>query len=163
MPDLDFLGPIHLGAVFLIKRPHLCFVRLLRPGEFGKHLLRRQVTAGVFDVGGLIEPSVLQAPSEHQCATHGLPGLFHLVVHRGIADHHPALDRFLPEQLLVDQGVQRRLAQLFVGAGTADAGDCPALILQVFGEIALQAQLGNFLAIDPCYRRAITGKRGGHP
>ena len=23
MPDLDFLGPVHLGAVFLVKRPHL--------------------------------------------------------------------------------------------------------------------------------------------
>ncbi|MNP17535.1 hypothetical protein D3C76_1099710 [compost metagenome] len=163
MPDLDFLGTVHLGAVLLIERPHLFFVRLADPREFSKHLLRRQVAAGVLDVRSLIETGVFQAPGEHLWATHGLAGLVHLGLHRGIADHHPALERFLPQQFLVDQRIQRRLAQLFVGAGAADAGDRPALILQVFGEIALQAQLGNFLAIDPCHGRAIAAKRGGHP
>ncbi|MNP17536.1 hypothetical protein D3C76_1099720 [compost metagenome] len=163
MPDPDFLGPAHLGAVFLIKRPHLFFVGLIDLGQYCEHLLRRQITAGVLDIGSLIETGIFQTPGEHLRATHGLAGLFDLVLHRGIADHYPALERFLPKQLLVDQRVQRRLAQLFVGAGTADAGDRTALILQVFGEIALQAQLGYFLAIDPGHGRAIAAKRGGHP
>ncbi|MNL11854.1 hypothetical protein D3C87_1327060 [compost metagenome] len=145
------------------KRLHLFLVRFADFGQFGKHLLGRQVTAGVFDVGRFIETGVLQASGEYLGTTEGLTCLVDLALHRGIADHHAAPDGLLPEQFFVDQGIQGGLAQLLVRLGIADAAQCAPLILQVLDEIALQAQLGDFLAIDPCHGRPIAAKRGGNP
>ncbi|MCY1455047.1 hypothetical protein D9M71_721540 [compost metagenome] len=74
-----------------------------------------------------------------------------------IADRHALALGFLPQQLAVDQVVQRLFAQAFVHAGVADAGQRPALVLQVFGKIALQAQLADFHAVDPRRGRSVCG------
>ncbi|MNY44162.1 hypothetical protein D3C86_1791670 [compost metagenome] len=60
-----------------------------------------------------------------------------------------ALARRLEQQLLVDQLIQRGLAQAFVGTGVADTGRGAALGLQVVGKIAFQAKFGDRYAVDP--------------
>ncbi|MNP24933.1 hypothetical protein D3C76_1177190 [compost metagenome] len=163
MPGPHFFGPVHLVTVLFIERPDLFFVQLAGLGEVIEHLPGRQFTAGVFGVAGFIETGILETPGKHLGTAHGLAGLVDLVLDHGITDHHAALDGFLPQQFAVDQGIQRGLAQLLVGFRVADAAYRPALIFQVFGEIALQAQLGNFLAIDPRRDRPIAAPRHRHP
>ncbi|MNT55565.1 hypothetical protein D3C72_1928090 [compost metagenome] len=72
-----------------------------------------------------------------------------LRVHLTVADLDALALGFLPEQFLVDQVIERLLAQTLVHAGVANTGQGPALCLQVVGEVTFQTQLANGHTIDP--------------
>ena len=107
MPGLHLRRTIHFTAVLLVKVAHLLLIRRGDRCHFGKHLLRRQFAAGVLGITGLVEAGIVELACKHIGATHCLARFLDLLSYHRIADHYVSLDGFLPEQFLVNQGIQR--------------------------------------------------------